>query len=197
MLSSKAIPQTKRWRPRTLAEVDVGTGCPPPPWPTRRQPQEKIQAWAQPPLADRGIRRLPSATHAAEKTARNPTKHRLTDDSSDATQHRAVATLHLKGVPNGPLLREAVLSQTPPQTMLTSASRPSATQKQRCGRGGVSFGGLTQAEAPGATFSGPSQVPPLQNRCAKKSHLLRPWGERNGAPMASAYDSTWPQAAAH
>lgn len=34
-------------------------------------------------------------------------------------------------------------------------------------------------------------------KTGKRSHLLRPWGERNGVPVVTTYDSIWPQVAAH
>lgn len=95
-----------------LAEVGMGRQGPPPPSPASRQPQ-KSQAWGQPPPADRTVQSLPSATHTAQKTARNPTKHRITYDRSNTTQHnytqKAFRTV---------LFSEAMLSQTPPRMML-------------------------------------------------------------------------------
>ena len=63
MLSSKATPQTERWRP-------LHSGCSgrralgaPPPSPARRRPQ-KSQAWGQPPLVDGTVQSLPSTEHS-------------------------------------------------------------------------------------------------------------------------------------
>lgn len=114
------------------------------------------------------------------------TQHRRQQETLRNTESPMTApippnTTTPKGVPNGPLLEEAMLSQTPPRTMLNFSFKTTRGPEAEAWKRRSQLRGLNTSRAPGATFPGPSQVPPLQNGCGKRGHLLRPWGEKRGA----------------